>query len=141
VSKDGWEIKNLYNSDATLFTIAARQSFAARSILLLLLVGTDSGMHTTNYHKIINNACCNQICTLTDRLNQDSNAQLIVNIQDAMHKMMLDALASKKNLNNVLPDTTGHPIKDSNPLISSPDGLPIAQLLELDTLIGHSFTL
>jgi len=58
-----------------------------------------------------------------------------------MHKMMLDALASKKNLNNVLPDTTGHPIKDSNPLIGSPDGLPIAQLLELDTLIGHSFTL
>ncbi len=101
----------------------------------------DSGMHTTDYHKIINNECCNQICTHKDRRNQDSNAQLIVTIQDAMHKMMLDALASKKNLNNVLPDTTGHPIKDSNPLISSADGLPVAPLLELDTLIGHSFTL
>jgi hypothetical protein len=142
VCKDGWKIKNLYNSDAVLFTIAARQSFAARSILLLLLVGCiDSGMHTTDYHKIINNECCNQICTHKDRRNQDSNAQLIVTIQDAMHKMMLDALASKKNLNNVLPDTTGHPIKDSNPLISSADGLPVAPLLELDTLIGHSFTL
>jgi hypothetical protein len=32
----------------------------------------------------------------------------MVNIEDAMHKMMLDALASKKNLNNVLPDTTEH---------------------------------